>query len=191
MRSNVCMATRQIEPVISMIADLEEFNGLSIERKRNVLLLLLFDLAMLDKLIAPCLIQARLEMQDARFCHGNHMVVAGESMRAMPICICTSARRLAIAVREHLVLRKYLDILRRGRRQRRPYILSHRKTCDRLHQECGCGGARQQRVAQQSMRTSKIHSEVSVSGTASMLTKTTQVTSRGRLSTILENGVSK
>ena len=51
-------------------------------------------------------------MEDASTRDGHDVVAAGEAMRAMPVGVDDAAGGLAVAVREHLVLREDLDILK-------------------------------------------------------------------------------
>ena len=51
-------------------------------------------------------------MEDASTRDGHDVVAASEAMRAMPVGVGHAAGGLAVAVREHLVLREDLDILK-------------------------------------------------------------------------------
>ena len=66
---------------------------------------------MLNELVSPLLVQARLEVQDASLRDWHHVVVTRETVWPVPISGGAQARRLAVAVRKHLVLRENLNVL--------------------------------------------------------------------------------
>mmetsp|Transcript_42640 Transcript_42640/g.96407 ORF Transcript_42640/g.96407 Transcript_42640/m.96407 type:complete len:259 (-) Transcript_42640:737-1513(-) len=91
---------------------LKKRNGISIERKWYLLLLLLVHISMLQEFVTPLLIRARLEMEDTRSLDRHDMVAPSEAMGTMPIGVSSPAGGLAVAISEHLMLREHLDILK-------------------------------------------------------------------------------